>query len=339
MKTTTVIRIFLVITLLVAGTGYYIYKERQKSTPLVFYGNVDIRDVNLAFRVPGRLSKLHVDEGDRVKAGDLLAELDAEPYRNSLAAAEANVLSLRAKLAELEAGFRKEEIAQAQAQVVAREATLKRNENLYKRQVNLITSGAVSQQSHDDALAARDESQAQLNLAQANLDLLNAGYRAEEIAQAQAQLKQAEAQVAETKLQVKDTRLLSVDEGTILTRANEPGGMVAAGATVFTVSLDSPVWIRAFVHEAELGHVASGTKVLIYTDSQPGKAYNGVVGYVSPQAEFTPKTVETAELRTSLVYRFRVVVKDADHSLRQGMPVTVKLAETTSASTPAKQTR
>ena len=111
----------------------------------------------------------------------------------------------------------------------------------------------------------------------------------------------------------------------------EPGAIVAAGATVYTLSLIDPVWIRAYVSEPQLGRIAPGMKVQVFTDSAPGKPYNGQIGYISPVAEFTPKTVETADLRSDLVYRLRVVVTNPDRSLRQGMPVTVRLAEAETA--------
>ena len=114
----------------------------------------------------------------------------------------------------------------------------------------------------------------------------------------------------------------------MLTRALEPGAIVQAGVTVLSLSLERPVWVRAYVHESDLGKVPPGTKVLLVTDGQPDKRFHGKVGFVSPRAEFTPKSVETPELRTSLVYRLRVVVADSDGSLRQGMPVTVLLDPT-----------
>ena len=112
----------------------------------------------------------------------------------------------------------------------------------------------------------------------------------------------------------------------MMTRAVEPGSIVQAGSTVATVNLGDPVWVRAYVGEPFLGLVKPGGNVLITSDLDPKKTYHGRIGYVSPRAEFTPKSVETTDLRTALVYRFRVVVSDADSALRQGMPVTVRLA-------------
>jgi len=131
---------------------------------------------------------------------------------------------------------------------------------------------------------------------------------------------------AAAKIQLADTELHAPSNGVILTRAQEVGAIVQAGATVLTLSLQTPVWVRAYVDEPHLGDVHPGAKVEVFTDSKPDQPYHGQVGYISPRSEFTPKSVETEELRTSLVYRLRVVVSDPDASLRQGMPVTVKLA-------------
>ena len=108
-----------------------------------------------------------------------------------------------------------------------------------------------------------------------------------------------------------------------MTRAVEPGSMLSAGGTVLTLSLTHPVWVRAYVDEKNLNQAQPGREVLLYTDGRPNKPYHGKIGFVSPSAEFTPKTVETPDLRTDLVYRLRIIVNDADNELRQGMPVTI----------------
>jgi HlyD family secretion protein len=164
--------------------------------------------------------------------------------------------------------------------------------------------------------------------AEAKLKLLESGFRTEEIAAADAKVEQAKAAHATAALRLQDTELKAPSDGVVLTRSLEPGAIVQAGATAISLSLENPVWVRAYVHERELGQVPPGTKVLLTTDSRPDKAFHGKVGFVSPRAEFTPKSVETPELRTSLVYRLRVVVEDSDGSLRQGMPVTVSLDPT-----------
>jgi len=321
----------LVIVLLgvVVGLGWCYHKYYHgKATALALYGNVDIREVTLGFRVPGKLAKLVYDEGDKVKAGEVIASLDAEPYRNQVANATAQVESLRARLKLRETGNRPEEVAQARSLVREREATAANAERLFKRSEEMLAIKGVSIQDRDNAAASHEEAEARLKSAREHLGLMEAGFRVEDIAQAKADLAQAEAALATANLQVKDTVLTAPSDGVILTRAQEAGAILQVGSAVFTLSLLDPVWVRAYVHEPDLGRIHPGMKVEIRTDSRPDKPYTGQIGFISPRAEFTPKTVETTELRTALVYRLRIVVANPDEGLRQGMPVTVTLAGT-----------
>jgi HlyD family secretion protein len=323
-------RIFaLLIVLILAGGGWFLYSRyvEAKREPGVFYGNVDIRDVALGFRVAGRVEHMGVDEGDTIKAGQLLASLDKRPFRDDLALQTANVAQQSANLDKLEAGSRPEEIEQAQADVAAREATLENARGVLTRQQALSKSDYASKQVLENAMEQQRSAEAQLRASQAALKLTTEGPRKEDIAAARAALEAARAQkqVAETSLA--DSDLNAPADGVILTRAVEPGAIVAAGTTVYTLSLQNPVWVRAYVGEPQLGLLHPGAPVKVFSDTRPNQPYDGQVGFISPSAEFTPKSVETTELRTDLVYRFRVIVTNADAALRQGMPVTVRLVD------------
>ena len=235
--------------------------------------------------------------------------------------------SLKAKLAELESGYRKEEVAQARAAVDNAKATLENALRLFDRRKGLLQLKVATQQEFDDATASRDQAEAKLKSAAANLALLEAGYRKEEIDLARANVEQAEGTLAAAEISLADTELKAPTAGIVITRALEPGAVVQTGATVLTVSLTEPVWVRAYIPEPDLGKVHPGMKALVFTDSRPNTPYEGQVGFISPRSEFTPKSVETTELRTGLVYRLRVIFPSGDKSLRQGMPVTVKLIE------------
>lgn len=325
-------RIPLIIILLVLvgiATWSYLHPHAGNKTTQTLYGNVDIREVSLGFRVPGKLAELVFEEGDKVKAGQVMAKLDDEPYRNQLASAQAQVDSLRARLKLRETGNRPEEIAQAHSLVREREANANNAERLFKRAKELLTDKGISLQEHDNAEANHKEAQARLKSARDNLALLEAGFRSEDITQAKADLAQTLAALATASLLLKDTTLTAPSEGVILTRAQEVGAILQAGTPVYTLSLVNPVLIRAYIHEPDLGRIHPGMKVEIRTDFLEGKSYRGQIGHISPRAEFTPKTVETAELRTSLVYRLRIVVENPDDALRQGMPVTIILGEST----------
>ena len=188
----------------------------------------------------------------------------------------------------------------------------------------VIVPGALS----GDECGLIREALQRVKVNEAKFKLLESGFRAEEIAAADARVGQARAARASAALRLEDTELRAPAAGIVLTRALEPGAIVPAGAAALSLSLEKPVWVRAYVHEGELGRVPPGTKVLVTTDGRPDQPFHGKVGFVSPRAEFTPKSVETPELRTALVYRLRVVVEDSDGSLRQGMPVTVALDPT-----------
>jgi len=315
------------IVLVAAAVYGFWYYQQQQERPLTLYGNVDIRTVNLGFRVDGRLASLTVDEGDAIRPGQLLGKLDDAPYRNALQQAQANVGNARAKLALLQAGYRAEEIAQVRSEMAQRQSAFSYADSFLKRQQGLWAKNATSADALEDARTARNQAQANLQAAKDKLAQYLSGNRPQEIEQAKASLAQSEATLAQAQLNLQDTRLLSPSAGTLLTRAVEPGTMLSAGGTVFTLSLTQPVWVRAYVNEINLGKAAPGTELEIYTDGRPNKPYHGKIGFVSPTAEFTPKSVETPDLRTDLVYRLRVIVTDADDALRQGMPVTIHFAK------------
>ena len=317
--------IVVLVLLLAAGfAAYTLWPRDTLQGGLTLYGNVDIREVQLGFRVGGRLEQMLFEEGDAVTAGTLLASLDSQPLQDSLALVEAGVAGAEARLAVLRAGSRPQEIQQARARVEEAGAAHKNAEQEYTRQRELTGKGLSSQGLLDNALARRDEASARLSAARQALALAVEGPRAEDIVAAEAALAGAKAQRDQAATQLEDVRLVAPNTGVVLTRVREPGAIVSAGMPVYTLSLTDMTYVRAYVDESNLGKVVPGTKVTVATDSS-GREYVGQVGFVSPRAEFTPKSVETAELRTDLVYRLRIVIQDADEGLRQGMPVTVTI--------------
>ncbi len=314
-----------VIVVIVVGLlSWWLLRDGKDDATLRLYGNVDIREVELSFRQPGRLASMAFDEGDAVAAGKVVAQLDAQPYREKLAAAEAGLDAAKAGLDKLRTGNRPQEIAQAQDSVRQAQAGLVQADRNFSRQDALLSSGASSQRTVDAARATRDQAAAQLASAKSALSLARDGFRSEDVAAGQAQVAAAEATLAQARTALADTRLVAPSDAIVIARVREPGSMVASNTPVYSLSLGNPVYVRAYVSEPDLGRIAPGTSVRVHTDSSD-KVYRGQVGFISPRAEFTPKTVETTDLRTDLVYRLRVVVADADQGLRQGMPVTVDI--------------
>ena len=321
--------------LAVAVAGYRLWSTADAAGAgegLVLYGNVDVRQVELAFRIPGRLDAVVFEEGDAVASGAVVARLDKRPLADDVRHAEAQVAMRRAEFEKFRTGTRPEEIEQARALVEERLASLRNAETHFERQAELARTGAASVQLRDDAEAARDEANARLRSAREALTLAEEGFRAEDVAAAQAALQVAEAQLARARTDLDDAEIIAPADGVILSRIREPGAVVAAGAPVFTLTIDDPVWVRTYVDGPDLGRVQPGMQAEIRTDSFPDKVYRGQIGFISPEAEFTPRTVETPELRTDLVYRLRVIVDNPDGALRQGMPVTVHLTDQVGAS-------
>jgi HlyD family secretion protein len=295
------------------------------SDTLVLQGNVDVREVNLAFQVPGRIDSLAVDEGDSVHAGQAIASLDAGYFDDAAREARAALDTAKAELARLKNGSRPEEIEQARAAAAERQVAAENARADFRRYEQLLGSGGVSKQTFDTAKAALDQAEAALKSALAAQRLAEIGPRSEDIEAAASRVGQAEANLSDAERRLRDAKLVAPGDGVVQTRVREPGAYVNVGETVFSVTLPRPLWVRAYVAEPDLGSVRPGMAAEISTDGAGGKRYRGHIGFISPVAEFTPKSVETKELRTDLVYRLRVIVDDADTGLRQGMPVTVSL--------------
>jgi HlyD family secretion protein len=292
---------------------------------LKLFGNVEIRQVLPGFRVSGRLAELRFEEGERVASGELLAALDPVPYEIRRDQQRALLWQARANLQKMSHGSRPEEIRQAIAQRDQVRVSLALAETDYGRMANLYSRGAIPRQDLDNAASLRDRLRAQLTSAESALSMTREGYRAEDVEAAAATVEIAEAQLREAENSLSDTKLHAPSDGTILTRVVEPGTIVAAGQSIYALMLAKPLQVRAFVSESQLGNVRPGMRGRIHMDSSPDPFW-GTVGFISPEAEFTPKQVQTEDMRTDLVYRIRLRVdENPGDRLKNGMPVTVIL--------------
>ncbi len=298
-------------------------REGHDEGALTLYGNVDLREVRLAFNGNEHVAEVFVDEGDRVEAGQSLARLDTARLEAQLAEAEARYDAQRQLVARLEAGSRPEEIAKARAELEAARSRARAAEDTARRLQHLVERKLVSPEDAENARSLADAAVAQARAAEASLALIVAGPRKEDIAIARAELAARRASLALARERMNDASLVAPSDGVIRNRILEPGDMASPQVPVLTLALDDPVWVRAYLPETALGRVAPGMIAEIETDSFPGKRYRGWIGYISPTAEFTPKTVETPELRTRLVYQIRVFACNPEGQLRLGMPATV----------------
>ena len=271
-------KIIILAVLLVAAAIWLMSKEKGDSDTFTVYGNVDIRQVDISFQVPGVIKEMRFEEGESVSKSDLLAALDDKDFRANYDKATAETKRLL--------------------------AASQNAESIYQRQIELCLEGVTSQQQCTSYTNAKNEAFAAYESAVASQQL--AGN------------------------QLEDTRVYAPDDGIITSRIQEPGATVQAGQLIYTIAKSKPLWIRAYVSETNLGYIKYGTPARVITDSKDkttGKKreYEGRIGYISPVAEFTPKTVQTEDLRTDLVYRINVYVDEADGFLKQGMPATVKI--------------
>ncbi|MBQ8662162.1 MAG: efflux RND transporter periplasmic adaptor subunit [Alphaproteobacteria bacterium] len=271
--------VFLLLT--VCGVGYALWLQHVSEQPtdkIKLFGNVDIRQVDISFQVGGVIENMLFEEGETVKKGDLLAELDAKDYQDNYQKAIAEV--------------KRQKAIRDEAQSV------------------LDTNLPLCRQSITSKRSCTSYSNA--------------------LAEAEGALESALVSQRYQKNQLEYTKIYAPDDGIVTSRVQEPGATVKSGQIVYTIAKNRPLWIRTYIPETQLGNVNYNTKARVLTDSinpQTGKRreYDGRVGYISPVAEFTPKTVETQDLRTDLVYRIHVYVDEADEFLRQGMPTTVEI--------------
>lgn len=318
----------LIVAIILVGGGWVAWHslhKAQATNTLVLYGNVDIRQVQLAFNNSERIQAIHVVEGDLVQKGQLLAELDTSRLEARVNQARAQADAQKQVLTRLEAGSRPQEIRKARADVQAALAKFQNAEDYYKRIRDLIPTGAATVQQMINAQKDAEGAEGTYKAAQEVLDLAIAGPRKEDIAAAKATLQADLAELALLERYLVDARLFAPSDGIVQDRILEPGDMASPQQPVFTIALISPLWVRAYVDEADLGKIRPGMKAQITTDSFPGVQYHGWIGYISPTAEFTPKSVQSPRLRTSLVYQVRVYVENHRNELRLGMPATVTI--------------
>jgi HlyD family secretion protein len=320
--------IIFLLLLATAGAGIWLWlssRHEESRNNLVLYGNVDIRQVELAFNANERISRLFAEEGDRVQKGQLLGTLEMDRLEHEVSGAAAKVKAQSEVVKRFETGSRPEEIRKARADLKAAEAEAVNAESNYRRLNALAEKGSVTLQHRDDARAAAESAQARLQAAREVLELAVIGPRKEDIAEAKATLNAYRSELAVSEKKLSYAYLHAPADGVIRDRVMEQGDMASPQKTVYTLALTNPVWVRAYVSEPDLGKIKLGMAAEATTDSYPGKRYKGWVGFISPTAEFTPKSVETLEVRSKLVYQARIYICNPQNELRLGMPATVTI--------------
>lgn len=294
--------------------------KKELPPSLKVSGTIEVTSTEVSFKVPGRIRERLVDEGAAVRTGQLVARLEDADLANEVAVRKAQVESARQMLAELEAGSRRDEVRQAEAVVARAEAEAKRQTDDFRRQQELLAKEVISRQRFETAQAANQAAQAQLRESLAALSLVREGPRRERINQGRARLREAEAALKEAETRLGYATLTSPTQGIVTAKHAEPGEQVNPGSPVVTIGDLSSCWLRAYIPETELGRVKLGQRVRVASDTYKGKAYEGTITFISPEAEFTPKNVQTEKERVKLVYRIKVTIPNPRQELKPGMP-------------------
>ena len=335
-KPLKIILILLVITGIAFAGWYFIPSSETDETRLTLFGNIDIRQVKLNFHDPEHIAEMHVKEGDRVKKGQLLAIQDLERFQYAVESVEAKTEAQRHVVSRLVTGSRPEDIRKARADVKSAEAAAVYAKKELNRIQSLVKKKVASKESVDRARSEYVAAKEKMNALREQQELEVIGPRKEDIAEAKALLKANESALKLAKKAWEEGHLYAPSDGIIQDRILEPGDMADSHTPIYTLALIDPVWARVYVPEDQLGKLKQGVSAQITTDSFPDKSYSGWIGFISPTAEFTPKTVETPELRTHLVYQVRIFACNPQNELRLGMPVTVNIDLTSNSDTHAK---
>jgi HlyD family secretion protein len=300
--------------------------QRHQDSRLHLSGNIEVIQVEASFRVAGKVLERPVDEGQVVQAGQLLARLDARDLEQQVAMRSADADTAKAALDALVAGSRKEEIEASKATLEQASADLRRLEPDEARLRDLQKQGILSVRDYEATKASLEAARAKVRQADQQYTLVRKGPRIEDIDQARARFEQARQALALAQTQLGYATLRAPTTGVILSKNIEPMEYVAPGTSVVTLANLGQVWLRAYVEEADLGRVKVGQKAFVVSDTYPGKRYEGRVSFISSEAEFTPKSVQTRKERAKLVYRIKVELPNPAMELKPGMPVDAEIA-------------
>jgi HlyD family secretion protein len=305
-------------------TGGYLYvrsaSNQATDTTLRISGNIEAHESVVSFKVQGRILELLVHEGQSVTQGDVLARLDDDDYRQQVSVDEATV---RAREAELElalAGSRAQEIQAAKQTLLDAQADLELKRAEFRRRQALLAEQAVSREDADNAATQLKRAQATYERVKQTYDQIAEGTRKEEIAVRRANLQFAREALQMSRVKLAYTVLSAPVSGMVVVRQAELGEVVSPGTPVVTIADIDHLWLRGYLNETDLGRVRWGQPATVYTDTYPDKSYHGRLSFISPQAEFTPKSVETHKERVTLVYRIKVALDNPNHELKPGMP-------------------
>ena len=314
--------LLLVIATAAGGGTLYYFRQQNSANQAVLRvsGNIEVIQAQISFKIPGKVIARLVDEGEPVRKSQVVARLEDRDLIHNVALRQGELEAAQAALAELKAGSRPQEIAQAKAAVDQANADVERQKVEYDRLFKLKALGRATDEEFSIARAAYDSAKAATTQAEQHYSLVKEGPRQEDIDQAAARLDQAQASLGLARTQVEYATVVSPLNGVVLSKNIEPGEYVSPGTPVVTAADLQDIWLRAYVNETDLGRIKLGQPVRVTTDTWPGKVYAGWVSFISSEAEFTPKVVQTEKERVKLVYRVKITLDNSSLELKPGMP-------------------
>jgi HlyD family secretion protein len=317
----------LVLVVVIAGVLFYLFTREEKGVDLFIRvsGNIEATEADVGFKIPGRIISRFFEEGDWVEKEKVLAKLDDEDLRQRLDLARAALMSAQARLRKLLAGARPQELKEAEANLHQAQFDLGNKEIDYERMKDLFERRVISRQAFDNAETSYKVAKASLQIATENYQLVKEGPRKEDIEDAKAQVDQARISLKLAETQLSYTVLYSPISGVVLVKSSEVGEVVNPGTSVFTLADVDNVWLRAYIPETDLSKVKWGQEVIVTTDLHPKKEYKGRISFISSQAEFTPKQIQTEKERVTLVYRIKIDIPNPDRELKPGMPADAQI--------------
>jgi len=325
--------IAIVMVVVISGLLLYLFTrgKRGEALSIKVSGNIEATEVNVGFKISGRIMSLLVQEGDWVDKGKILAKLDEEDLRQRLELARATLRSVQARLDKLLAGSRPEEIKEAEAALHQAQFDMENKQIIYQRVQTLYDKMVIPKETLDNAETGFRIAKATLQRAKENYQLVRKGPRKEDIEDMKAQVEQARASLRLAETQLNYTVLYSPLSGVVLVKSSEIGEVVNPGSSVLTLADIENVWLRAYIAAPDLSKVKWGQEVIVMTDLHPQKEYKGRISFISSQAEFTPKQIQTEKERVTLVYRIKVDIPNPDRELKPGMPADGKILLTSTS--------
>jgi HlyD family secretion protein len=305
---------------------YFLTQEKEGGNPFIkVSGNIETTEVDVGFKISGRIVSISVLEGDWVEQGKVLAKIDDDDLLQRLGLAQASLKSAQAKLEKALAGSRPEEIREAEAALQQAQFDFENRQAHYERMKVLFEKGVISKETLDNAEAGFKIASASVQRARETYQLVKKGPRKEDIEDAKAQVEQARASLKLTETQLSYTVLYSPLSGVVLVKSGEIGEVVNPGTSILTLADIENVWLKAYIPEPDLSRVKWGQEVLVTTDLNPQREYKGRISFISSEAEFTPKQIQTEKERVTLVYRVKIDIPNPDRELKPGMPADGKI--------------